>query len=214
VIRPSHDQIIAKPMDKAQVFWDSFRKSWRASLPRYKDSFNDPKRWTTDWTELIKQAAEQACHGLAASLNCEVEVGREGYNRTDVHAIDRGSRKLLVAFESELAPWGKKGDWRQEFGKLCEADAVLRVLSGTFTPGTGRTFPVFLREKLDYLRASFDKGHSGGFCLIFGPGPFDQDPEQAWLAYSLERDYSVRELVSASPLIPLRVIRGQEGTEE
>jgi hypothetical protein len=210
-----YGQMTAGPIDNAQLFWDVFRKSWRAILPKYAEAYYDASQDTKCWTELIKQAAEYACDSLGACLNCDIEVERELYNRTDVHAIDKASGELIVAFESELLPWGSQHkDWRNEFRKLCKTKAVLRVLSATFAAGSGATFPVFLRDKLDSLRAFFDEGSPCGFCLIFGPSPFHEDPEQSWLAYSLEPDYSVRELVSARPLIPLRVMFGHEGAEE
>jgi hypothetical protein len=191
-------------MDCSQFFWDSFRESWRALLPSYKDSHSNPKLWTTHYTELIKQAAEAACVELAKNLGRQVKVDREKYNRLDVYAVDKLSEELLVAFESELAPWGHKGDWRHEFVKLCRTKSLLRVLSGTFTPGTGAKFKDFLFEKLEVLRTPFD----GEFCLIFGPSPFDEDKSQHWLAYAIGSDYKFRELNCSKNLAPYEEIYG------
>jgi len=198
-------------MDSPQTFWDLFRGSWRKLIPEYKPSWNDPRKWTSHWTELIKQAAEASCHGLAAKLGKEVQVGREGYGRLDVHAICTKSGELFVAFESELAPWGRKGDWRQEFRSLCERRATLSVLSGTFTPGAGYQCTTFLQQKIQHLAAPYG---SGDFCLIFGPGPFDSDPDQAWLAYSLGPDMRLRHLTSAKPLRPVYILQDREDIEE
>ena len=114
------------PVDREQVFWDAYRRPWRAQLATWTD-----ERDTRAWTRLIIESAKNACRDYAAALGREVVVGCEGYGRLDVHAADGETGDLLVAFESELAPWGWNGssgkDWREEFPKL---GGHRRVLSG------------------------------------------------------------------------------------
>jgi hypothetical protein len=130
----------------------------------------------------------------------------------------RASPVLSHSSESELAYWDYNGrsekDWREEFRKLCKIKAEIRVLSSTFKSGTGAHFSAFLKERLDSMRASFDAGPQADYCLIFGPESTLEDPEQPWLAYSLERDFTLRELTSAQPLRPRLVIEGEESPTE
>jgi len=188
-----------------------FRTSWRKLLPEYKPSWNDPRKWTSHWTELIKQPAETSCLGLAEKLAREAQVGRERYGRLDVHAVYAKSGELFVAFESELAPWGRKGDWRQEFGDLATGRLRFASFLVHSVQVQGTCSPEFLKKKIDQLGMPFG---SGDFCLIFGPGPFDEDPDQAWLACSLQSDMTLRELTSAKQLRPVYVLEDRESVEE
>jgi hypothetical protein len=201
-------------MDRPQLFWDVFRQTWRRNLRSWT-----PGGGTKKWTASIIKTAKEACYDYAQELGRKVVVGGERYGRIDVHATDVDTGELLVAFESELAWWGYNGssgkDWRQEFPKLCRTKAELRVLSSTFQEGTGSTFPMFLRERLDSMKVDYDAGHPGDLCLIFGPEYTRREPDQHWLAYSLERkDFSLRELTSAKPLHPWLVITGKESPVE
>jgi hypothetical protein len=149
-------------MDRPQLFWDVFRRTWRRNLKSWIPGGSTPK-----WTAMIIESAKEACQDYAKELGRKVIVGAEGYGRIDVHATDVGTGELVVAFESELAWWGYNGasgrDWRQEFPKLCQARAELRVLSSTFQKGTSSTFPALLRGRLDSMRSYFDAGHPGDF---------------------------------------------------
>lgn len=65
------------------------------------------------------------------------------------------------------------------------------------------------------MKRSFDAGSKeGDFCLIFGPESSIKDRYQPWLAYSLEHDFTLRELTSAKLLIPWRVYKGEESADE
>lgn len=203
-----------------QIFWDAFRKRWRARLAGWgplSAPLSGQVR-TQAWTEVLKSAGEQACRDLADAHGVPCSVGRERHGRLDVFAAVPGQVRLLVAFESELAYWGYNGasgkDWRQEFPKLCRVDACLRVLSSTFKAGTGASFPAFLRGRLDSMAADFRTASPGAWCLIFGPEDTRRDPHQPWLAYSLELDFSLRLLRSEVPLRPRQVIEGREPAVE
>src|SRR5688572_30145615 len=120
-------------MDNAQIFWDAFRRRWRWKLAAWEGVALGKRggEITHAWTEMLKQAAEEACKDCAVALDREVIIEREGHGRLDVFAEDRHTGKLIVAFESELAYWGYGSsgkDWRQEFPKLCGKAAELRVL--------------------------------------------------------------------------------------
>lgn len=206
-------------MDRPQAFWDAFRRRWRNRLGTWAEMCRNmsSSQVTPAWTEMIKKAAEEACDDFAKQCGADVIIGRERHGRLDVFAEDRRSSKLVVAFESELAYWGYKGgikDWRQEFPKLCDKKADLRVLVSTFEPGTGNIFEKFLAEKISSMKACFDRGAPGDFCLIFGPEDTRRDPRQCWLAYSLERDLILRPLASAKLLHPRLVITGEEPCTE
>jgi hypothetical protein len=85
-------------MDRPQLFWDVFRRTWRRNLKSWTRGGSTP-----EWTALIIQSAKEACQDYAKELGRKVVVGGEGYGRIDVHATDVGSGQLVVAFESELA---------------------------------------------------------------------------------------------------------------
>lgn len=206
-------------MDRPQVFWDAFRRRWRVRLGSWAEmrSKMSSSEVTPEWTEMIKRAAEEACDDFAKHSGIDVRIGREGHGRLDVFAEDRRTGELVVAFESELAYWGFRGgtkDWREEFPKLCQKNAKLRVLASTFRPRTGRNFRSFLSQKLESMKQCFTGGTQGDFLLIFGPEDTISDPSQCWLAFSLECDFTLRDLVSAKPLYPRRIISGQESCDE
>lgn len=207
-------------MDRPQIFWDCFRQTVRRNLPSWETrKANCGRRVNDEWTALITESAEVGCEEYAQKLGREVVIGRERHGRLDVYAEDQGTGALFVAFETELAWWGYNGssgkDWREEFPKLCNTPAEIRVLSSYFKTGTGGTFPAFLRVKLDSMKASFDAGYKeGDFCLIFGPESSMNDRNQPWLAFSLERDFTLRKLTSPKLLIPWRVYKGEESSVE
>jgi hypothetical protein len=207
-------------VDRPQLFWDAFRKRFRANIPSLKADE------LADWTALRTRSGVEACAIYARGIGREVVIGTEGHYqlptgrraRMDVYARDRSTGELVVAFESELAWWGYNGtsgkDWSEEFPKLCGIRADLRVLTSTFKVGTGAGFPAFLREKLDSMRGAFDRREPGEFCLAFGPEYSKKDPRQDWLAFAVEDDYSLRSLTSAKPLITHLIWDGKEPPTE
>jgi hypothetical protein len=209
-------------MENEQVFWDAYRPAMRKRMALWdvRASGKRGRKRTDAWTELMIESAIEACERYAChygrSLIVTPEVTYRCY-RIDVLATDRQTGEFVVAFESELAYWGYRGgtkDWREEFSKLCAIKAELRVLSSTFRPLTGPQFPAFLRERLDSMREHFVNGEQGGFCLGYGPEDSTKDREHPWLAYSLERDFTLRPLVAAVPLRQRRVIEGVEPSLE
>jgi hypothetical protein len=119
------------------------------------------KERTDHWTAMLKETAKEACQDLQPLLGCVLEIGGERIRKLDVHASDRGTGELLVAFESELGLWRAKGGWENEFVKLCGIPARLRALYCTLERGEGRRYPGLLRERLEMLRAAFENGRPG-----------------------------------------------------
>jgi hypothetical protein len=200
-------------MDRPQIFWDCFRKAFRRKLPSWKAGDA-----TADWTKLITASTTDACNDYGQNPHRELEVRYEGNGRIDVYAVDKRTGAIVVAFETELARWGYNGssgkDWREEFQKLCKIKAELRVLSSYFKNGTGGKFHEFLQDKLNLMKGNFDERCDGDFCFIFGPERSRKDPEQPWLAYSLEPNFTLRELTSSKPLIPWRLYERKDSPEE
>jgi hypothetical protein len=185
-------------MDMPQIFWDAFREPLRAGFAGYQGG------GSVEWTRIRLDAAKSACHEFVRQLGKEADVDADRYQRIDVHAIEKGSGRLLVAFESELARPPNKGDWRNEFRKLCNISADLRVLSSVFEKGGGSQG--HLEKLLSPMRTNFIEGASGPFLLAFGPESARDDPEQWWTAYSLEPNFVLRPLVSNPLFIPYRTI--------
>jgi hypothetical protein len=101
-----------------------------------------------------------------------------------------------------------KKTWREEFVKLCRISAKLRVLSAYFLPGTGATFTEFLRCELDSMRDSFVAASPSEWLLLYGSENTNRDPQQAWLAFSLQPDFQLRLIDTVPPFCPRMIARG------
>lgn len=186
-------------------FWTSFRRRLCAEGVCTEENLSSSRRWTKQ----VIAAAVEVCR----ELGDEVVVRQETPHRLDVSASRPGGEKLLVAFESELAPVGYMNrkhakTWREEFVKLWGIPAELRVLSAYFMPGTGKTFPHFLRQQLDDLRAHVAGPPSGKWLLVFGSENSEKDWEQHWLAFSFGADGAIREICHDLRFRPRCIARG------
>lgn len=209
-------------MDYPQLFWDEFRprlrvgfRDWNAieaDLRRKAASAGRAFRCSDISTPIRTRSAIEACYAFGERLGRKLKVGQEGFKRTDVHAVDFDS--LVVALETELSRPGQKDDWRHEFEQLCAMPAELRVLTGTIAGNKWTGYQDYLEGWLKPFRAKFEAGHSGMFCLAFGPEDSKKYPDHYWLAYSLEPDYTLRELDSAKKLRPRPLIDWVEPVEE
>ena len=121
--------------------------------------------------------------------------------------------ELVVAFESELGLWHRKGGWENEFEKLCRIQARLRVLYCTFEVGEGRRYPGLLRERLRQTQPGFDH-NQGEFLLIAGPAYNSDDPLQPWLAYSIAAGLELTPLSLDDPLLAVKFLYPSDGTPE
>lgn len=187
-------------------FWKMFRQELRSSCT---ESALDSSR---SWTKVVIAAAVRVCEQLSQG----VIVQQERPMRLDVSARLPNDDCLAIAFESELAPVGYMGrthekTWREEFVKLCGIPAQLRVLSSYFLPGTGSTFEDFLRRQLNELSVYFQNSAPGKWLLVFGSENSTRDPDQPWLAFSLDQNYVLRRVDDEGELFcPRRIARGLE----
>ena len=193
----------------AQAFWDAYRKRVKVNLTDWGERRRlyswSPKVRTEEWTSMIKKTAMDACHDLEPLLGCILDVGGERINRLDVHATNARTGELVVAFESELGLWHRKGGWENEFAKLCNIDAKLRVLYCTFDVGEGRRYRGLLRERLWQTQPNFDHNR-GEFLLIAGPAYNSEDPLQPWLAYSIDDGLELTPLSLDDPLLAVKFL--------
>jgi hypothetical protein len=148
----------------------------------------DKETRTRRWTDMIIRSAQLACEDLEKHFDCELRVDGERIDRIDVHAQNRATDELLIAFESEQGRHGFEKSWRYELVKLCKHDARIRVVTGFFKVGTGRLYTEKLVRELRSYKADFATGKRGEFLLIFGPEYNRKDPDQPGLAYTLSDD--------------------------
>jgi hypothetical protein len=147
-----------------------------------------------------------ACADLEPLFRCELAVDGEKINRLDVHAQNKATGELLIAFESELGRYGSKGGWENEFEKLCRIQATLRVITGLFKVGSGRRYPQELIGQLNAHNSQFMSGKRGEFLLIFGPEYNREDPSQPWLAYTLSDDMTPTQLSPERPFLAVQYL--------
>lgn len=204
-------------------FWNAFRRAVRSRC--VDEAVLSGSR---SWTKAVTAAAVEVCTSLGGDVAVGTETGvtwtmPEGVTRKgrlDVSATRPGAPRLLVAFETELAPVGYLGrrhekTWREEFEKLCGVPAELRVLSSYFLHGTGGTFEAFLRGELESMRVNFDRAEPGAWLFVFGSEDSRKDPDQPWLAFTLREDFLLEPLPLGEPTLrPRRVARGLDPASE
>jgi hypothetical protein len=189
-------------------FWE--RLSFRLARKCSNEVLNDSKQWT----QVVTNAAIEACHDLDERLVVEKEKSYKLF-RIDVAAslLVAGETRIAIAFESELAAVNYMGrkhakTWREEFVKLCQIPAELRVLSSYFVHGTGANFPDFLRRQLNDLEENFREAVPGKWLLVYGSDDSRHDADQEWLPYTLEPDFTLRPISGKIIFRPRRIATG------
>ncbi len=90
-------------MTYAQPFWDAFRKRLETGFTTWAQVCRiehwDSETRTRQWTSMIVQSAKEACADLQPLFGCELAIGGERINRLDVHAQNKTTGELLIAYE-------------------------------------------------------------------------------------------------------------------
>jgi hypothetical protein len=213
-----------------QGFWDAFRRELGIAIKKEPLALNDED---VKLTPVVIRVAGAVCDQIGPGVRVQ-SAPRGGEEQVSWHCPERnrlispsgldvsawlpGASRRAIAFESELAPLGWNGrtylkTWLEEFAKLCQVDAELRVLSSYFLPGESSRFEETLRSVFKRFDSTIRGGKPGKWLLLFGSFESSREPHVPWLAFEWEigndrAEHSLKPLTGA--FRPRRIALGQE----